>query len=266
MVFDYWKEKDPKPERSRTPEVSRTREIGKLLAEVFPNVSPATRKFCLESPTILALAGQKPMTLFQSIDFQSLSERGQVKSDIESLNAALDAIGCTILLNGEPRRFDEDDEDVYKQHVMVISRLGAERVTSKTTELDFPSMNSTGNYHSDLFSWQDGIQASVEGAKASGTIQKDLDTQIIVEGIALGYPLQAAIDFADWIAKDREPELVFGDMAYAREYSTASPEFDYYPEHKNDPSIKRAEIESSSILSAFYTSGFHRGLKQMLKD
>lgn len=92
-----------------------------------------------------------------------------------------------------------------------------------------------------------------------------LIAQILVEGIALGYPDQAILDYKDsyeTLGQKPYKEMVESDISSVvpKEFRSAVPDFDYYPEHQNNLEIVEYIETAKKILNEFYQDEWVKGL------
>ena len=105
-----------------------------------------------------------------------------------------------------------------------------------------------------LREWARDKDVAIMTAVEQGTLPQIDSPYIIYEGIDLGYPDQAIIDFVDW-CKTHKPTVeadILSAHKLADKYHGPVPEFDYYPESAQDPEIVEYIANARRILKDFY--------------
>ncbi|OIN93746.1 hypothetical protein COS81_03570 [candidate division WWE3 bacterium CG06_land_8_20_14_3_00_42_16] len=106
----------------------------------------------------------------------------------------------------------------------------------------------------------------LKAAQQDGLILPETIMEILEDGIELGYPDQAILDFEDCCHKgnvNRDVTVesnLLSASPQAQKYHGAVPEFDYYPEHAGDPEIVAYLQSAKATLKDFYESEWFRRL------
>ena len=200
---------------------------------------------------VLAIAGIKGMSdaLHQPINDKALALR-----QIDNLNPQLNESGVVLSSN---RRLDNPQLGLF----IGRSTLGLKYKTSRLNILkekyglkEFDSSLGVSGVNQ----WLDALDDSLNTLVSEGVLTRD-DAIIIDQGIALGYPDRAIMDFVDWYKTGRKKELVEADILSvhpsAKQFGgRITPEFDYYATSATDPEIIENIQNSRRILSGFYES------------
>jgi hypothetical protein len=157
-------------------------------------------------------------------------------------------------------------DDYTITNLTFVNLKGVEK-KSKATKIPgvLPYDSSSGR--EGLMDWYKEVNISLENAQKTGMIPKEVDIKILIEGIDLGYPDQAIIDFEKClrVGKIHEDLLeadIISVVPVAEKYHGAVPEFDYYSEHKDDSGIVDYISTARKILEEFYRSDWFKELSQ----
>lgn len=234
-------------------------EAAKNLEIMYDLLGPELGSLMVESNVILTVAGMKGMT---NVPWVKLDKKSIEK--IKQSEAGLRSLGVNILYNKELEGLDEDPAVTQ----IAIENVGA--IGRKAGSLNIPGVprydRNTGK--EGLIDWMKNIDRFIEEAKSRGDLSDKIDTDVLLQGIFLGYPDQAILDFERCLREgdihnDLEEADILSAVPSAEEYYGAVPEFDYYPEHRDDPDIVSYITRARKILGEFYGSDW---FKNIIKD
>jgi hypothetical protein len=179
---------------------------------------------------------------------------------LEFVNSRLKDFGLEVIY---PR---ELKGDYTISGITVINFRGVER-KSKTTRMPGVPPYDSKLGKDGLMKWYRELDTSLKEAQKIGKISQAVDLEILFEGIIFGYPDQAIIDFEKClrtgdIHKDLSEADIISATAEAKKYQGAVPEFDYYPENKDNLEIVEYISKARKILSDFYQSEWFQELSQ----
>lgn len=179
---------------------------------------------------------------------------------LEFVNSRLKDFGLEVIY---PRKLEGDSTI---SGITVINFRGVER-KSKTTRMSGVPPYDSKLGKDGLMKWHRELDSSLAEAQKTGKIPKAADLEILFEGIVFGYPDQAIIDFEKClrtgdIHKDLSEADIVSATAEAKKYQGAVPEFDYYPENKDNPEIVEYISRARKILSDFYQSEWFQELSK----
>ncbi len=253
--YDWGMVESREVEQNLVPEPRTAAQVVDLIKAKFEQVSPNLRHALVESNVVLTLAGMKGMTEF----FIHIKDEGtlqQLTRDLEILNQIDEQIHFR--LAGKPFRAPATEQNT--QMVSLDSLPGIERI-SKISKLPGVTPFAREEGWEGLVKWRQKLIQGIEAAEEVGSSPKGYD---VLAGIVRGYPDTAILDFADWIKTGQVKQLEDSQISGTGIYEEAEPNFDYYPEHANDPGIIAYKEKAGSILQNFYESDWHAAKKQEL--
>lgn len=244
-------------ERPELQEVLDGQEVAELESKLFKVAPEYLQPHLLESNVVLVLAGFKPQSEF-FISLKSKADLPKVKGGLEKLNRALEQQGTLA-------RFEAIGQPFSPQHkpeeldaiISIESLVGYERMSHSTAIPGVPEFDSRAGWE-EFEKWYPGFVNGVEQAQKQGKLPAEYDTAAVLSGLNKGYPDQAIYDFARWLASNKEPRLQESAIPYTGLYQEAEPNFDFFPEHADDPTIQSYIKQAGQLLKEFYESAWHQ--------
>jgi len=247
-------------ERTKAPEALSGREVADEVEQLFAQASDKLKPSLVQSNVVLTLAGMKPMTEF-FVTAQTDQEAAELQAEAERLNAYLNTMNPEIKfgLAGVPFNSARDKKERI-QMVTVQNLLGWERI-SKTSHLPGVTPFNRKEGWKEFAQWRFRMINGIEKAQTEKALPEGID---VLAGFSRGYPDTAILDFADWLAKDKKITLQDSEIPYTGIYREAEPNFDFYPEHADDPAIRSYIDDAGKILKEFYESNWHKSNEHIL--
>lgn len=132
---------------------------------------------------------------------------------------------------------------------------------TKLSNLSFiPKFDSTTGWDG-YENWKDDVHANIN--KFFKT--ENEATFHFIMGLNYGYPDQALLDMYEVLNNDNDSEkthLAFSKIPYSDYYDCAQPNFQYFPAHEEEDSIKTVRNSWGQILRTFYNSQWHKSILQ----
>ncbi len=230
-------------------------ETAKLAAEIYEILGAELGCRLAEPNIILLISGMKGYAdmPWVKLDKEKIAE-------LELVNSRLKKFGLEIIY---PKKLEGD----FVISGITVKNFKGVEIKSKTTRMPgVPPYNSKLGEEG-LMKWHREFDNSLKEAQKEGKIPKAVDLEILFEGIIFGYPDQAIIDFEKClrIGKIHEDLLeadILSSVSEAKKYQGAVPEFDYYPEHKNNSEIIDYISKAKKILNDFYQSDWFKELSR----
>jgi len=223
-------------------------EVAELVSKIYELAGPELGCRFVEPNVVLTLAGMKGRT-----DIHWIPESLQLHQGFRRLEKALQADG--IFMNwGFATERDTD--------IGITNPRGLQRAVSLSRIPGTPAPETIRESMSieELFRWHQKLIRSLKQAQKKNKIPKEVEVDILCQGIPLGYPDQAIADFEHCYRNrgDFDTDMMRADILSihpkAQEYHGAIPEFSLYPEHKDDPRIAEYVATCREILKEFYSS------------
>lgn len=225
---------------------------GKETAEIISNLygitGPKVGCRLVEANVVLAVAGLKSLA---DISWLQLDESEQ--EQLKNADKTAKQYGITFFYNPTV------------DQLAIGSLKGLERKTKTTKIPGVPIFDSRQQFEG-FARWLKSFDSSLESAKAAGLLSTETNLEIIYEGIRLGYPDQAILDFEEWLRSNSDysnldtSNILSGDPN-ALKLSSNVCEFDFYPQHADDPGIVEYVKTARKILEEFYQSKWFQKLK-----
>ncbi len=236
------------------PEPLTGAETANIVSELYSAAGPRLGSRLVESNIVLTLAGARGQTEF------FLSEpTAEDRKSIEALNDILEKKG--IKMKSMSKTFVSPRNGKETLMIDLESLRGYARV-SRLTKIPGikPFDESTG--WNGLNTWIHESYESIEQAQSQGIIPctKD-DIEDIFTGVIKGYPDIATYDICKWSNDGRKYQIDETDIAHVSLYKGAEPNFDFLPEHANDPTITDTVKKWGNILGEFYATPWHEKIK-----
>lgn len=224
-------------------------ETAKVISRMYEILGPENGCLLVESTAVLAVAGLKGYTFL--VDAK-IDEQGKV--EIEALNKQFEAEGLRI--------------EVWSSNdaVNIFNLKGFAYKTRRTKIPGYLPYDYSTGFEGLRKLWREAFE-EVERLKQNREIPTEVDEGIYEQGVMLGYPDQAILDFEKCLrAGDINKDLINSDMMsaspFAEEYGGPVPEFDYYPSSTADPEIVEYIERAKRVLKEFYSSSWHRAVAQ----
>ncbi|MBL8030052.1 MAG: hypothetical protein JNN11_02290 [Candidatus Doudnabacteria bacterium] len=262
---DILKEKRiEKQETMAIPETLSGQEVADLFQKAYAELTLNIKEHLVDSNVILTTAGLKAQTEF-FVDIKGEEDAAGVQVQVNKLNELFKILNPEIKFSmvkksiSPPRRGK-------RQMVSIQSLLGAERV-SKISKIPgvIPFDKSTG--WDGFVKWRSSIAKNFGALQETGTkpfVDDEAYTNVLA-GLMKGYPDTAIYDFAEWFPTDRSKGMQDSEIPFTGLYSEAEPNYDFYPEHANNPDIKENIQQAGKILQQFYESDWHKQITQELQ-
>src|SRR3989338_7091673 len=230
--------------------------VVEIVSNNFDELPVKLRNHLVESNVVLTLAGLKPQSEF-FIDIDTEEESKILANQINQLNAKFNETNPEIsfLLVGDPFvSGSHKDPKPLTQMISVKNLIGAERI-SKISKIPgmIPFEASSGWQGAEI--WWHKVVANVEKLQRDNQLpQGEHVSQNVLSGWMKGYPDQAILDFTDFDNTGRKKKLQDSNIPCVGIYREAQPNYDFYPEHANDPQIRENIEQAGRILKEFYES------------
>lgn len=233
------------------PEPLSTQELVEIVSEAYLLVGPRNGSALVEANIILTLSGTRGHTEFfiddptktDSADVDKLKELFARKGII------IDAIGPFMSPRGEILM------------VGMVSLRGIERVSKLTKIPGFIPFQASQGWEG-YIEWSNKCLENLEALESSKSAPLSADElETLTVGVAKGYPDIAIHDFIDWLRANREKLLAESRIPYVNLYGGAEPNFSFFPQHRNNPTIRQTILTWKNVLEKFYTSSWHEEIK-----
>lgn len=233
-------------------------EAAKRVEAMYDLLGSKLGSLMVVSNAVLVVAGMKGMT---NIPWVELDKEGIEK--IKQFKNELRSLGINILYSKKLEGLDIGH---------IVTQIAIENIYAikrKASSLNIPGVprydQKTGE--EGLSDWMKNISKSIEEAKLRGELSNNIDTDVLLQGIFLGYPDQAILDFERCLREgdihsDLEESDILSAIPFVEEFHGAIPEFDYYPEHRDDPEIVSYINKSQKILEEFYGSNWFKSISK----
>ncbi len=236
-------------------EILADQQLVDLVDGLYKKCSLEFAEHLVESNVILTLSGLKPQTEF-FIDLKKEDQLGQIKADVEKLNNWL-AENNFIIRFIVAESLVTNREGQQAAMIGVINMGGLARISRSShlpgVESFDPSTGFIGYKE-----WFLRTELLLKKAQEQGHLAADVDTDIVLQGLAKGYPDQAILDFDIALREDAQDRLVDSGIAHVGTYDEAQPNYDFFPEHADNPDIIENIRQAGKILENFYGSDWHK--------
>ncbi|MDO8482116.1 MAG: hypothetical protein Q7S75_03480 [bacterium] len=247
-------------------EVLTGREVANIVESVFNKIPPVLSHELVDSNIVLTLAGIKPVTSFHC-SANSSTDTEMLHGGILTLNSLLSKNYPNIRFHLIGQPFNKPSGKKERIQMASVENLqGWERVSSTTKIPGIRAFDSRSGWDG-LKRWHTGVVAHLERVNYERNIPTAEHVppgRIVLEGLELGYPDQAIFDFLDYLEKSRKPSLQDSHIPYTGTYQEHQPNYDFYPEHANNPAIQRNIAECAAVLKDFYESDWHKKISPSL--
>ncbi|MFA6437382.1 MAG: hypothetical protein WC242_04420 [Candidatus Paceibacterota bacterium] len=229
-------------------------ETAELASKVYEILGAELGCRLAEPNLILLISGMKGHT---DIPWVKLDKERIEK--LEQVNAQLENLGLRIYY---PETLEEESEITS---LSIVNFKGIERKSRMTKIPCVPPYESI--LGDEPKEWLKKLTNSLKEAQEAGKIPKEVNVEILAEGIIFGYPDQAILDYEKCRREGKiDDDLLDADILSSApettEYKGAVPEFCYYPEHKDDHEIIEYITKAREILGSFYQTDWFKELSQ----
>lgn len=235
-------------------------ETAEIVAQMYTELPKDVSIHLIEPSAVLTIAGMKGQSDIALL-VQNPAEAGE---KIDRLNPQLEQQGISLWYgrkqsdNTTPFPFGITNPKGYE--------FSSSRYTIFQTKFGIQPYDSATGMEG-LKAWQNNVSDTFSNAETEGRIT-EAEKEIYEQGIMLGYPDQAIVDFSEWYKNKRHSEeLVEADILsvhpLAIKYHGAVPEFDYLQASIDNPDITSYIQRSRQILKEFYDSPW---MQQLNKD
>ena len=228
-------------------------EVARMVESIFKQVPLEVAAHLVDSNVVLTLAGLKGQTEF-FIDIPNAADDVKIKAAMNGVGQKLNAFNSDIYADTEGRIFNAASDQRRTWPVSIYNLQALEGATANTKLKGIPIFKKSSGMNG-LKQWAENAYGNFDS--------DDLDSEIVV-GVIKGYPDQAIVDFIDYLKTNRKKKVVDSKIPYTGFYSEAQPNYDFYPEHINDPGIAKNIAQSGEILKAFYESPWHKQVASKL--
>lgn len=222
-----------------------------LISTFYEELGPRLGSHLVEPNMVLAISG-----LRGSGNFLTHNLREDEKNKIEKLNEKNKNLGIIFVVHDYKER---DIADIY------IYNLRGFEYTSKISKLPFVLLFDASSGLEGFKTWSRSIFSNAENYFTKVDDKNALGNPIshLVTGIELGYPDQAVLDAFDAISKNINfNKLASSKIPYSDYYPNPQPNFDYFPQHEEDPTIVKTRETWGKLLKEFYNTKWHKSIAQ----
>ena len=236
-------------------------EVAELDAGLYEAVSPRLGSLLVESSIVLAMAGMKGNGESAARTGVAEGEKDDAfAEDIVRANEYFQRTAPFLRFSGN-RKASRHPQGFCYLGFGVTNLSGFERISRRTKLLSLSPFDASSGFDG-LWEWREQVEVALEHAQRDGVIPPEHLLNIYRDGIELGYPDQAIKDFADWYVTGRKKRLMESQISGVGTYREHEPDFDFYPEHANDPEIRACIERSERILKEFYESDWHQRIQR----
>jgi len=153
---------------------------------------------------------------------------------------------------------EADRKGIINQMVALENLSGIDRVSHQTKIPGiYPYDKNSGRKGYE--EWLATLFKNLEAVQKTGILPfTDEQLTDIVGGFLKGYPDIAIYDATEWYATDRTKPMQDSQIPGTKLYDEAEPNYDFYPEHAEDPNILNDIKNAGKILEQFYKSEWHK--------
>ncbi|MCH7640847.1 hypothetical protein IID22_01440 [Patescibacteria group bacterium] len=233
--------------------------VASITEDLYQRVPPIVGAHLVESNIVINIAGLKGYTEFivriPTEDNLEVIDEAVIRLNQGSEKERLrfSAVGDVFELPGRKKQ---------KALSIGMQNLSGFELVSQKSQLPGVYPFNRFNGFDGLRSWKIATAKAIQKSQEEGLIPKQFDSSHMQVGLYLGYPDTALLDFADWLANNRERQLQRSDIPFTGIYQEAEHNFYFYPEHSQDPTILESIRNASEILREFYESDWHQEVSQ----
>lgn len=244
----------PQAEKSKDQTILSGQKVAKIAESLYSRLDSRLATHLVRPNVVLTLAGLKGMA-----DVHWVTLNKDIISQLDALNREF---APQFIYFQVPESFKKSPAE--DGQVNVFNGRALARKSQITTIPGVPRYE-TSQGSGELLDWFHNLFDNLDNAQREGKIPKEVDIQILWEGIVLGYPDQAIRDFEKClrtgdIHQDLKFSPILEGIPYAEKYGAPVPEFNYYSAHENDPEIAEYITKARRILTDFYDSAWHQKL------
>lgn len=223
-------------------------------------LGPALAARLVEANVVLTMADARGQTEF----FITEPTEEELK-EIKKINTIMNNEGVQF---GAPKMFLSASD---KSPTAMISIRSLEGYAKTSRETHIPGILPFDPHSGwdGLKRWRKETRKNLLQARASGELPKDLSNDSLdhlFTGVVKGYPDRAILDLVDEVAHNRGIEKMDSSkISHVALYGGAEPNYDYYPEHAQDPVIIAHQTKWGNILEKFYASSWHKSIAENLE-
>lgn len=223
-------------------------ETAEVISKLYEAVGPKVGCRMVEANVVLAIAGLKSLA---DISWLQLTESEQKR--LKDNNKNTEPYG--LLLHYDPT----------VDQLAVESLKGLERKT-KTTKIPGIPIFDNRQQFGGFAEWLKGIDPSLESAKKAGLLSPETNLEIIYEGVRLGYPDRAILDYEECLRREGtdsnlEDSDILSVTSEAYKLTGNSCEFYFYLQNAKNPEIANYIQTARKILKDFYQSKVFKEIK-----
>ncbi len=250
-----------KGEQCATPDVLSGEEVADIAALLYNRIPERYRTHLVDANVVLTLAGAKPLSEF-FVTVRDDAALEKVKRTVEQWNILLQQQGLPMAFSLEDEPFiAPTGKRERTQMIGIINMRGLRRMLATTSLLGAERLQPPETWE-EYPAWKRVLQETIVREQASGKLPKEVDPEVIVEGLERGYPDVAIVDFALAHVRGSDEELEWSETPLLDKYEGAKPKFAFAPEHATDPSVQKAIEENERILQEFYSSAWHQQVER----
>jgi len=230
-------------------------ETAKIAEKAYTELGSELGCRLVEPNVVLTLSGMKGQADIHWINMD--------KENIEKLRRSelkFEKLGLKIVY---PKKLKKDSTTIS---IAIINFKGMERKSKSTKILGIRTYENKMGAKG-FNDWYGLLFESLEQMQEEGKISKEVDLQVVFEGLILGYPDQAILDFEKCLREgDIHKDLIESDISSvlpeAQKYQGAVPEFYFYLDHKNDIEIVDYIKKAKQVLCDFYKSDWFKNIEK----
>ncbi len=240
------------------PEILSGQDVADKVEKVFDKILPDLASGLIESNVVLTMAALKPSSDF-FVDLKSVEDAKRLEAEVAKLNELLNDKLINFRTGGKP--FIAASDKRLTLMLGVDNLVGWERMTKTTKISGVPKFDHKLGWEG-FEKWYPSFVKSVKKAQQMGEIPAKYE---VIGGLMHGYPDQAIYDFEDWRNTGKKKKMVESQIPYTGTYKEAEPNYDFSPEHANDPQIQENIKIAGKVLEGFYKSKWHKKVAKSLK-
>lgn len=217
-----------------------------IISEIYDILEPAVACNLVNPNVVLTIAGIKPYADVHWIPYTKDTEGKILKA-----NAIIKKYDLELDIN-----LDENSANIADG--FITSRKGLERITHSTEFKWVPKYESVTGKEGHA-KWYRETLTNLKDMQKKEELTGDQSLKILFEGIKIGYPDQAILDYEEAVRLNNRAALIFAELDYPKEYwvTTAVPNFHYYPEHSREKSIENWVNSANKVFNYFYNSKWY---------
>lgn len=235
-------------------------ETAELVAQIYQLAGPRIGPLLVEANIVLTLAGARGQT-----EFFIANPQPNDWEKVAAVKKILESRGIKIRAQDKTFKAASDNKETL---IVDVENLKGYEYASHLSRIPGISRFDASTGWEGFREWRIRVSAGLRKAIVENRIPYTENTEgeiqgMIITGISKGYPDTAIYDAIDcWIVHERTYQLADSQIPYVDIYHGAEPNFDFHPDHKNDPTIQQTITSWGKILEDFYASPWHQQIKR----